>query len=326
MAKAAARWLLLIHQIPKDPAYLRVKVGRRLAGVGAVALKNSVYVLPNRDTCREDFSWLRREIVDGGGEAGIFEANTLEGYTHKDLERTFHQVRASDYEAIAERIAALEANVSSKSPPARQAAFADIARLEDQLGEIERIDFFPKQEGRALRARLAQLRAKLDQRRPAPPPHRAVLSPADYQGRTWVTRAGVKVDRVACAWLIRRHIDSKAKFRFVDASDFARKGRELRFDMPEGEFTHEGDLCSFEVLCARFALVSPGLRRIGEVVHDLDIKDGRYGRPETEGVRVLIQGLVAQHASDLARIEAASTLFDALMVSEHPTASSRRKR
>jgi hypothetical protein len=326
MAKAAAPWLLLIHQIPKDPAYLRVKVGRRLAAVGAVALKNSVYALPNRDACREDFSWLRREILDGGGEAGIFEASSVEGFTNEDLERTFREARASDYEALAAKIAALESSASSKSPPARQAAAADLARIEEQLGEVERIDFFSQHEARALRARAGQRRSKLDQRSPARSPARAALSASDYQGRTWVTRTGAKVDRVACAWLIQRHIDAKAKFRFVELGTYSPRARELRFDMPEGEFTHEGDLCSFEVLCSRFALVSSGLGRIAEIVHDLDVKDGRYGRPETEGVRVLIQGLVAQHASDVARIEAASTLFDALLAAEQPVATSRRKR
>jgi hypothetical protein len=291
-----------------------------------VALKNSVYVLPNRDACREDLSWLRREVVDGGGEAAIFEANTVEGFTREDLQRMFRQARAPDYEAVADKVALLESSARSKSLPARQAASADIARLEEQLGDIERVDFFSQHEARTLRARLGQLRSMLRQRAPAPSTDREALSPSEYRARTWVTRTGVKVDRIACAWLIKHHIDPRARFRFVEVGDYSPKPRELRFDMPEGEFTHEGDLCSFEVLCSRFALVAPGLRRIAEVVHDLDVKDARYGRPETEGVRVLIQGLVAKHASDVARIEAASPLFDALMASEQPMATSRRKR
>jgi hypothetical protein len=319
MAKSAAPWLLLIHQIPKDPAYLRVKVGRRLAAVGAVALKNSVYALPNREACREDFSWLRREIVDGGGEAAVFEASAAEGLTQDDLERMFREARAADHESVSRKIAALEGAKSSASPPARRAALAEIGRLEERLGEIERIDFFSPHEGRAARARLARLREALEQRVAGPTAPRAPLRRADYEGRTWVTRAGVKVDRVASAWLIRRFIDRKAKFRFVDAAAYPRKPGELRFDMPEGEFTHEGDLCSFEVLCRRFALGDGALTRIAEIIHDLDIKDGRYGHPETEGMRVLIQGLVARHTSDVARIEAASTLFDALLMADRPT-------
>jgi hypothetical protein len=325
MTKSSAPWLLLIHQIPKDPAYLRVKVGRRLSAIGAVALKNSVYVLPNRDTCREDFSWVRREIVDGGGDASVFEASSVEGQTRQDLEGVFRKARASDYQALRDKVSALEATRSSDSPPARQAGLADIARLEEQLGEVERIDFFAQNEAKLVRQRLLKLRDLLEQRGTNTPPPRASLRRTDYQRRTWVTRTGVKVDRVACAWLIRRFIDDRAKLRFVDLAEYVHRPSELRFDMPEGEFTHEGDLCSFEVLCKRFALTTSGLARIGEIIHDLDVKDGRYGRPETEGVRVLIQGLIAQHASDAARVEAAATLFDALLVADQP-APTRRKR
>jgi hypothetical protein len=325
MPKSAAPWLLLIHQIPKDPAYLRVKIGRRLSAVGAVALKNSVYLLPNRDSCREDFSWVRQEIVGGGGEAAVFEANAAEGYSEDDLERMFREARTADYQALGERVRSIESTASSANPPARQAALSDIARIEERLGEIERIDFFLQHEARAARERLAKLRGVLEQRVPKPETPRALLRRADFEGRTWVTRTGVKVDRVACAWLIRRFIDRKAKFRFVDVAEYRHKSSELRFDMPEGEFTHEGDLCSFEVLCKRFALNELGLARIGEIIHDLDVKDGRYGRPETEGMRVLIQGLVAQHASDVARIDAASTLFEALLASDQP-APRRKKR
>ena len=325
MAKSAARWLLLIHQIPKDPAYLRVKVGRRLAAVGAVALKNSVYLLPNRDACREDFSWVRREIVDGGGEAAVFDASAAEGLSQDDLERMFREARKSDYQELAERVSALENTASSASPSARQAALSEAARIEERLGEVERIDFFSQLEAKATRERILKVRAALEQRVPKAEPPRTLLRRADHEGRTWVTRSGVKVDRVACAWLIRRFIDKKAKFRFVDVAEYSHKASELRFDMPEGEFTHEGDLCSFEVLVKRFGLSESGLARIAEIIHDLDVKDGRYGRPETEGMRVLIQGLIAQHASDVARIEAASTLFEALLVADQP-APRRKKR
>ena len=95
-------------------------------------------------------------------------------------------------------------------------------------------------------------------------------------------------DGLACAWLIRRFIDKKPKFRFVDAGAYVHKKAEQRFDMPDAEFTHEGDLCSFEVLCKRFALSQPGLMRLGEIIHNLDVKDSRYARPEPSGVGVLI--------------------------------------
>jgi len=313
-----APWLLFIHQIPKDPAYLRVKIGRRLSAVGAVAIKNSVYALPNTDGCREDFSWLRREIVDGGGEAGLFEASAVEGLVDDDLERMFRDARVVDYQRLSDKLREFEASGHVTTSHARQALLSDISRIEEQLGEIERIDFFSQHEAALLRGRLKALRQGLEQRNsPVQGAERAGRLPiAEYQGRTWLTREGVKVDRVACAWLIRRFIDKKPKFRFVDQARHVPKKGELRFDMPEGEFTHEGDLCSFEVMCRRFGLASPGLMRIAEIIHDLDIKDGRYGHPETEGVRVLIQGLIAQHSADGARIDSAAALFDALFAAD----------
>ena len=104
-------WLLFIHQIPKEPAYLRVKVGRRLAAVGALAIKNSVYVLPNTEGCREDFSWIRREIVAGAGDASLFEASASEGLTQAELERQFRQARAEDYHPLATQLEQIEASV-----------------------------------------------------------------------------------------------------------------------------------------------------------------------------------------------------------------------
>jgi hypothetical protein len=322
---AASPWLLFIHQIPKDPAYLRVKVGRRLAAVGAVAIKNSVYVLPSTDSCREDFSWLRREIVDGGGEAAVFEASAVEGLTTSDLERLFREARKSDYARLGEKLKGVTKEAAA-THATRQEALAELARVEEQVSEVERIDFFSQHEATALREQLTKLRAQLEQRKAATvSPKTAPLPIHDYQGRTWVTREGVKVDRVACAWLIRRFVDKQAKFRFVDAAQYTPRKGELRFDMPEGEFTHEGDLCSFEVLCLRFGISNKGVSRIAENVHDLDIKDARYGHPESEGIRVLIRGLVATHANDLARIEAAAPLFDAPCAVDHGAGARKRR-
>jgi hypothetical protein len=117
---------------------------------------------------------------------------------------------------------------------------------------------------------------------------------------------------MASAWLIRRFIDTKAKFRFVPARGY-RPGRgELRFDMFEGEFTHEGDCCTFETLLARFGLADPALAAIGEVVHDLDCKDGKFGRRETHGIGAIVRGLVRSHDRDADRVAAAALVFDGL--------------
>ena len=134
-----------------------------------------------------------------------------------------------------------------------------------------------------------------------------------YQGRTWVTRTGVHVDRIASAWLVRRLIDPAASFKFVPAKGYAPAPGEVRFDMFEAEFSHEGDLCTFEVLCARFELKEPGLAAVAELVHDIDVKDGKFGRAEAPGLAAQIAGLALLHREDEARLQRGAELFDELL-------------
>lgn len=132
------------------------------------------------------------------------------------------------------------------------------------------------------------------------------------RGRTWVTRTGLKVDRMASAWLIRKFIDPEARFKFVPAKGYSPEQRELRFDMFDAEFTHEGDRCTFEVLIQRFGLEAPGLRQLAEIVHDIDLKDARFGREEAAGVAQLVAGIAAAHPDDEERLARGSALFDDL--------------
>src|SRR5215831_13640080 len=104
-----ARWLLLIHQLPAKPAYIRVKLWRRLQGIGAVAVKNAVYALPASEQSQEDFEWLVKEIVEAGGEALICEARLIDGVTDADVRELFKRARDEDYAEIAS-----EARVLSK--------------------------------------------------------------------------------------------------------------------------------------------------------------------------------------------------------------------
>src|SRR5881296_500803 len=104
---AEGRWLLLIHQIPPKPNYLRVKIGRRLQRLGAVAIKNSVYVLPRSDPSFEDFQWVVREIRAGGGDASVCEARFVEGLSDDEIEALFHAAREADYREVTEEARAL---------------------------------------------------------------------------------------------------------------------------------------------------------------------------------------------------------------------------
>ena len=135
---------------------------------------------------------------------------------------------------------------------------------------------------------------------------------AELADLTWVTRRGVHVDRIASAWLIRRFIDAAARFRFADSHSPAASPGEVRFDTVGGEFTHEGDRCTFETLVARIGLADPAVSQIAEIVHDIDLKDAKFGRAEAAGIEQLIDGLVLAHADDLDRLDRGFALFDDL--------------
>jgi hypothetical protein len=131
-------------------------------------------------------------------------------------------------------------------------------------------------------------------------------------GRTWVTREGVHVDRIASAWLIRRFIDPQARFKFVPSRGYVPRKGEIRFDMADAEYTHVGDDCTFQTLVRRFGLKKRSLRTIGEIVHDIDCKDELFARPETSGVESVIRGLVRSSPDDETRIERGAAILDDL--------------
>ena len=319
MSDAAGNpWLLLIHQLPPKPPYLRVKVWRRLQALGAVPVKNSVYVLPNTAAAREDFEWLLREVHKEGGDASLCEARLVDGLTDEAVRRLFVEAREADYRSLGaetRRLAheMLPARARVLADDARARAEVALSRLRKRLGEIVAIDHFSAPGRETVEGLLAGLEQRLtpspaQDARPAPRRFRA----ADVQKRVWVTRTDVHIDRIACAWLIRRFIDPKATFKFVPARGYAPAARELRFDMFDAEFTHDGDLCSFEVMLRDFGLDEPALRAVAEVIHDVDLKDGKFGRGETAGVDHLIAGLANAQADDDARVEQGSAIFDAL--------------
>jgi hypothetical protein len=319
--RAPSRWLLFIHQIPPEPAYLRVKTGRRLARLGAVALKNSVYVLPRSDTAVEDFQWVRRELVEGGGEATVIDAHLVDGLSDAEVEALFRDARDGEYREIVGELRALSKRLSAKLSARKRAEIAvELARHQRRMEEIAGIDFFGASGREIATGLLTDLHRRL-QPDEASAPAGGSLSLDPYRKRTWVTRTGIHVDRIASAWLIQRFIDPKARFKFVSPKGYQPGKRELRFDMFEAEFSHEGDACTFEVLCRRMQLRAPGLDALAEIVHDIDLKDGKYGRPETDGVAALIAGLALMHHDDETRLEQGCHLFDHLLAffARHPS-------
>jgi hypothetical protein len=312
----AQGWLLLIHQLPAKPAYLRVKVWRRLQGMGAIAVKNAVHALPMNEGTQEDFEWLLREIVEGGGEAFLCEARLIDGLSDEDVRRLFDQARDAEYEEIAK-----ETRVLAKSlrPNASSEAVSDlrvqVARLRKRLADTAAIDFFGAIGREVAEGLLAGLEARLNV-------DESVMDKAmaesrtsalgTLRGRTWVTRQGVHVDRIASAWLIRRFIDPEAHFKFVAGKGYRPDSAELRFDMFQAEFTHEGDKCTFEVLLDRTGLSDPALHAIAEIIHDIDLKDGKFSRDEVVGIRTLIDGIGMATTDDSDRISRGTEVFNNL--------------
>ncbi len=308
-----ARWLLLIHQIPPKPAYLRVKIGRQLARVGAVPLKNTVYVLPAGDAQQEDFQWVRREVLAAGGEATVLSAKLLEGVDDSEVEALFRNARDVDFIEIEREARALDERCRAEpSEESRAQRLAELTRLERRLAEVGAIDFFRAPSGHAARAQVASVRALLV---PAPPTNErsSMMDRSEYRGRVWVTRTGAKVDRIACGWFVRKFIDPEARFKFVAAAGYVPLDREVRFDMFDAEFSHDGDKCTLEVLVDRFSVDAAGLRAVSEVVHDIDLKDGKFGRPETIGVAAQLDGLTSIEPVDDARLTRGAEVFDALL-------------
>jgi len=321
-SEPAARWLLFVHQLPARPAYQRVKLHRRLQSIGAVAVKNTVQALPASDDALEDLLWTAKEVEAAGGEAFVCEARLVQGVTDAQLRALFNAARDADYRAVAAEAAAGHRRLTGKrsgSEGAVSQGRAVAERLRKRLRDIGTRDFFGANGREAAEVAVMELESRLmrTDRRSAktaePPPVRSLKN---LRGKTWVTRRGVHVDRIASAWFIVRFIDSKARFKFVGPSGYDPKREELRFDMADAEFTHRGDQCSFEVLLAESGLRDPALRAIAEIVHDLDLKDEKFARPETEGVRQLLSGITLGSDDDKVRLERGGALFDDLYRSQ----------
>ena len=294
------RWLLLLHQVPPSPPYLRAKILRRLKQIGAVAIKKSAYVLPDSEDALEDFQWLLKEIRSENGDGWILRMEAVVGLSDASLKESFCELRSADYqELMAEAVAEAVANPESTR-----------RKMKKRYEEIARIDFFDAPGRMEVLNMMDQLEQRLKLGKSGAQSETGFAT--GFHARRWVTRRGIKIDRTACCWLIRRFIDTAAEFSFVNPDDYAHREGELRFDMFEGEFTHDGELCSVEVLIDRFSLRDPALRAIAEMVHDLDMKDSKYGRPETAGLAAMIDGLAKRYSDDTQRMREGALMFDAL--------------
>lgn len=305
-----AGWLLLTHQLPERPLYLRAQVRRRLAHVGALPLKNSVYVLPDRPGCLEDLQWIAQEAAAGGGDASVCRAEFVDDTTATDLCARFRDAASERFAPIKTALEGRLAELRRRRPAAGDAGLGRLQRMAD---EAARLDFFDSEKGREVHTLMAAIKKLL--RPPSKRSGRDATKRSDLKGRVWVTRRDPHIDRLATAWLIRRFVDPAARFRFVDPAGGPVRTGERSFDMVGADFTHEGDRCSFETMCRRCGLNEAALQPLAEIVHDLDLKDGRFGRPDAAGVQRLVDGLAAAYPDSAARISAAMPIFDVLFAS-----------
>jgi hypothetical protein len=324
MVEAGNRWLILVHQLPPHPSNLRVRVWRRLQQVGAVVLRNSLYVLPATEEAREDLNWVREEIQTSGGQVSVLEATAVDGVTDAELIQQFRNQRTADYEALAAEIRKNGTALTRRTRPLTVAARERLLRaLRERYVAIQARDYF----GAGGRPWVEQAFRDVVQ---ADGPS-LVRSPAkrlkttDFRRRMWVTRVRPGVDRMACAWLIRRFIDGDARFTFVASSDGG-KPREIPFDMPDVEFGHHGPHCSFETFMERFGLDDPAVIALSRVVHDLDLKESRFGMPECVAVGRLVDGLRAGYADDATLLEQGIAFIEALYQSFLSDGKPRRQR
>ena len=304
------RWLILVHQLPPLPSNLRVRTWRRLQALGAIAVKQSVYVLPDTPESREDFEWVKVEIEGAGGEAVVYAADHLDPAAEAALIEQFREVRQQAYTELAGELQRIQRpRASPRQPSGRR---RDLARYRERFAAIERVDFF----GGAGRDRVVRLLADLEAAAPSATAGKrqtATSGPGDavqYIGRLWVTRPRPGVDRMASAWLIRRFIDANARFGFI--TDARAAGDALPFDMFGAGFGHEADRCTFEALAVRFDIRDAAVARIAEIVHDLDLKDGKFGAPEAATLGIAIDGLQLSSIDDEVLLDQGMTLFEAL--------------
>ncbi|HEX6649095.1 MAG TPA: chromate resistance protein ChrB domain-containing protein [Pyrinomonadaceae bacterium] len=316
-------WILLIHQLPPKPTNLRVRIWRKLQKLGAVAIKNSVYVLPATEKAHEDFQWLKQDIESAGGEASVFKAASVEGATDEEIIAAFRRTGDEEFAAIAAEFDGLTGAIREQARGKHLSAGrltaheSEIARLHGELERIAANDFFSAA-GRAA-AFTAYERCQKELRAAQGPKAKTSSSQtvsghldiAKYQGQRWVTRRNLHIDRLASAWLIKQFIDKRPRFYFVADGETIEGA--IPFDMFGADFTHHGEDCTFETMVKRFGLSeNKGLQEIAEIVHDVDLKDDKFHRLEAAGLNAIIDGLSKVLRDDRKLLQQTGVVFDGL--------------
>ena len=297
----AVAWLLLTFTLPSKRASQRVEIWRKLQRYGTVPLGNSGYLLPSSPGNEERFQWLAAAIRKYGGDASVVHVKSIDNISTPQLVGRFSEARTREYHELIRELQ----KFSSGSP--REHSLGRLSRLKNRFQEIVEVDFFdsPLQE----RVRELLKRASVSRTKPVRRPQR--LNIKDYRGRVWVTRPRPGVDRCACAWLIRNFIDPKAEFKFANEGEVPDGA--VPFDMFHEEgFGHRGNDCTYETLQKEFRIRDPKIAIIGQIIHDADILDDRFGRKEGYGVDEILKGWARQNLPDHKLLERGMQLIEGL--------------
>ncbi len=286
-------WLVFSYSLPsKSRSSPRVTLWRRLGRLGAVSPTGGLYILPARDECFEAFQWLAQEIEHAQGEALVMRVAQFQGLTDEQLIALFNQARAKEYAAVEESAALLEKESKKIKETQRPEMLDALAKLRNRFNEISRVDYFGTPEAMRVATRLSRIDDALSRSGESPQVSRATLEA--YRDKRWVTRPRPHVDRLACIWLIRRFINPDAVIRYSVTAE----ADEIGFDMNEATFGHQGNLCTFETMVKAFGLDDAALQAMAEIVHEIDLRDGKYARPATAGVDQILEGWLHAGYSD----------------------------
>jgi len=314
------KWILLIHQIAQDSPNLRVKIWRNLKKHGAVLFKNAVYVLPHTNEHEEIMQWLCNQIKEGGSDASLFITESLDKKQDEEIIKSFHEICDKEYIALIEVCDAELKKITQREETegiSESLAHECKRKLNEILksaDDISKIDFFHAPQKEILLQKIASLQKTILKWTKTSEKEIKVTGKVyqikDFLDKKWATRKDIFIDRIASAWLIRRFIDSKARFIFSPKGEKT-KGA-IPFDMYGSEFTHHGEDCTFETIMKAFDLKDTALQSIAEIVHDIDLKDNKYGRKEAEGLAQIVTGLSQKLKDDNKLLEKGLEIFDAL--------------
>jgi len=298
-SSSRSRWLLLVFSLPAKRASQRVEVWRRLQHYGTLPLRSSGHVLPNSAANQEKLEWLAETIRSYKGQASVVQVHSFDDLPDARLRQLFLEASSMAYDRLLRELKKL-VSLPHSHRPARQ-----LSRLRRQFQEIVASDSFAN----PLRARVEAVLARADEVETASPKRKAKT--AEYRNRVWVTRPRPGIDRVSSAWLIERFIDPKA--RFVFDNDPAAHPAAVPFDMfsPQG-FGHREQDCTFETLCKEFAIRDRKVRRIAQIIHDVDLGDEKFGHMEGLGLDQVLNGWAKQEVSDEELLHRGMELIDGL--------------